>query len=143
MRSAVYTCKFLSRIPGPEIVQVLKKIHALNIQHNISGCLIHHDDEFLQIILGKFTDVFQLYSVNGVDARLRYGEPLFVEKKISFQRCITYIISESLYNMPGAADIPILNYDDVDKVRLILGNHTLALNFFWKCFDEIKSQKGL
>lgn len=137
MRSAVYTCLIHKHIPDDELILLLQRIKSINAQNNISGCLVHRGNEFLQIVQGKYKDVYHLYSVVGMDDRIKYGEPIFTEKDCPFVFDHTYIISESLYKIAGAEDIPVLDYSALEHLRETLGNKTLALQFFWKCMDDI------
>jgi len=137
MRSAVYTCLILKQLSNNELIELLKRIKLINAQYNISGCLVHRSNEFLHIVQGEYEDVYHLYSVVGMDDRIKYGEPIFAEHNCPFVFDFTYIISESLYQLPGAEEIPILNYSALAHLREILGNKTLALNLFWKCLEDI------
>lgn len=137
MRTAVYTCLILKHLAEDELIKLLKHIKLCNAQHKICGCLVHRGNEFLHIVQGKYEDVYHLYSVVGMDERIKYGEPIFAEHDCPFVFDHTYIVSESLYQLPGAEEIPILNYSALAQLRIILGNKTLALHLFWKCMDDI------
>lgn len=136
MRCAIYSAKMFNDIPDYELFLILKKIKRLNLEYNITGCLVHYGDEFLQIVQGNFTDIYNLYTVRGLDKRIFYGTPIFSDDGFPYTFEFFYIVSEALYFKPGAAEIPIFNYKDLNYLKGVLGSHTLGLSFFWKSVEE-------
>ena len=52
-----------------DIADILKTAHAFNAKHNITGCLLYHNREFLQILEGDKDKIQDLYSIIYEDDR--------------------------------------------------------------------------
>lgn len=135
--TAVYTSKLLRPASDAEIIRLFKKAQRLDKEHNLTGCLVHHKDEFIHFVEGDTESINKIYIQRGIDNCLRHGFPLYEERKVESIFEYPYIVSESLWQLPECAKIPVLNHTFLAMLRETLGNRTLALHFFWECFDEI------
>lgn len=50
------------KIENKDILKILSKSNVHNKEKNITGCLLYHNNEFLQILEGNENDVKELYS---------------------------------------------------------------------------------
>lgn len=141
MYCAVYTCKTLRKFNDDDLIKLFQTIQQKNIEHHITGCLVHFGDEFFQVVQGQAGNVNALYTLDGVDNRVRYGEPIFTESGCPFLFEFSYVVSEKLHNTEGAADIPVLNHNDLYLLHDVLGTQTLALTFFWKCLEQLLNER--
>lgn len=142
MYCAVYTCKILKQFSDKDLIKLFQIIQRKNFANHITGCLVHFGDEFFQVVQGKLSDVTHLYTVDGIDKQLWYGTPIFVESGSPFLFEFSYIVSESLQNVPGANAVPVLNHQELYLLRYVLGTQTLALTFFWKCLQDVLEKRS-
>jgi hypothetical protein len=69
MYEIVY-CSTASRdLSQKDIADILKTAHAFNNKNNITGCLLYHSREFLQILEGDKDKIQDLYSIIYEDDR--------------------------------------------------------------------------
>tara|TARA_R110001599_G_C12271108_1_gene661471 strand:- start:1233 stop:1652 length:420 start_codon:yes stop_codon:yes gene_type:complete len=65
----IYHSKAVLNIEDYEIEDILKTSRELNTKHHITGCLLFHNNQFLQIIEGDFDKVNALYKKIRADKR--------------------------------------------------------------------------
>ncbi|WP_157716524.1 BLUF domain-containing protein [Roseivirga ehrenbergii] len=65
----IYHSKTTSNIEDYEIENILKTARKFNTTNNITGCLLFHNNQFLQILEGDFDKVNKLYKKIRTDTR--------------------------------------------------------------------------
>lgn len=80
MFELVYTSLAKPDLSSDDVHDILKTARTFNADHNITGCLLYHNNEFLQILEGDKTHVEALYKSIAKDKRhsnvkLLAGEP--------------------------------------------------------------------
>ncbi|MEE4191946.1 MAG: BLUF domain-containing protein [Halieaceae bacterium] len=77
----MYTLGYASTQTAPMgtagLIELLNEARQFNIEHDISGLLLHRDDSFLQVIEGRKGDVLELYRRIQEDPRHERVETLF------------------------------------------------------------------
>jgi hypothetical protein len=77
----LYTLGYASTQTAPMgtagLIELLNEARQFNIEHDISGLLLHRDDSFLQVIEGRKGDVLELYRRIQEDPRHERVETLF------------------------------------------------------------------
>ncbi len=137
MLCAVYTSKILYPLNDSEMIQVFKQYQELNLTLEITGCLVHHTNELLHFVEGDKKSINDFYLKKGMTNFIKHADPIYLEEKNKLIFEYPYVISEALWKHPEGSTIPILNHVYLSAMREQLGNRTLALNFFWKCLDEM------
>ena len=61
MHSIIYKSEALEDFDIPKIYKMLSKARDFNSQHGITGCLVFHNQKFLQLIEGPEKEVMTLY----------------------------------------------------------------------------------
>lgn len=73
LRKLVYELIYRSQAsPGVDkeaVKEILKTARAFNSEHNISGCLLFHENHFLQLLEGEFNVLMELYEKIKKDKR--------------------------------------------------------------------------
>lgn len=65
----IYHSKAMPNIEDHEIESILKTSREFNAKHHITGCLLFHNNQFLQILEGDFDKVNALYKSIRADQR--------------------------------------------------------------------------
>nr|WP_321222386.1 BLUF domain-containing protein [uncultured Psychroserpens sp.] len=60
--SIIYQSKAQDNLKITEIDNMLLKAKRFNKEHNITGCIVYHDDRFIQIIEGEKPEIINLYA---------------------------------------------------------------------------------
>ena len=137
MYCAVYTSTFLRPLPPGDVIKIFTKYQRLNRVLQINGCMVHHKKDMLHFVEGDKESINEFYLKQGLSDYIRHAEPIFQEEKKELIFEYPYVISDSLWQLPESSTIPILNQVYLSIIREQLGNRNLALNFFWKCLDEM------
>ncbi|SHI45932.1 BLUF domain-containing protein [Pseudozobellia thermophila] len=82
MFTIIYKSKAKADFTPNQILQMLKKANVHNKKHNITGCLLYHRGDFLQLIEGAEKDVRALYTVISKDPRHTEVNLLSAEKTL-------------------------------------------------------------
>jgi len=69
MHSLVYRSVADESFNIPEIYSMLSKAKDYNTEHHITGCLLYHNNQFLQLLEGKEKEVLQLFQKISADSR--------------------------------------------------------------------------
>lgn len=69
MYEIVYCSKASRNLTSKDIQDILKTAHSFNDKYNITGCLLYHNHEFLQILEGDKERIQDLYSLIYEDDR--------------------------------------------------------------------------
>ena len=69
MYEIVYCSKASRDLTSKDISDILRRAHSFNSRHNITGCLLYHKHEFLQILEGDKDRIKDLYSIIYEDDR--------------------------------------------------------------------------
>jgi hypothetical protein len=80
---SLYTLSYASTETAPlgtaGLLGLLNQARAFNVEHDITGLLLHREDSFLQVIEGRKSDVLDLYERIKRDPRHQRVEILFEE----------------------------------------------------------------
>ncbi|MEM5566822.1 BLUF domain-containing protein [Psychroserpens sp. AS72] len=60
--SIIYQSKAQDNLDISEIDRMLLKAKRFNKENNITGCIVYHDNQFIQIIEGEKSDITNLYA---------------------------------------------------------------------------------
>lgn len=69
MYEIVYCSKASRDLTSKDISSILQSAHSFNSKHDITGCLLYHNHEFLQILEGDKDRIQDLYSIIYEDDR--------------------------------------------------------------------------
>ncbi len=69
MHSLVYRSVATKNFNIPEIYSMLSRAKDYNAEHGITGCLLYHNNHFLQLLEGKEEDVMRLFQKISSDDR--------------------------------------------------------------------------
>jgi hypothetical protein len=69
MFELIYYSEANSNLSSDDLSDILEKSREFNLKHKITGCLLHHNKEFLQILEGEKGIIKDLYSVIKKDNR--------------------------------------------------------------------------
>jgi hypothetical protein len=84
MHSLVYRSVADESFDLPEIYGMLSKAKDYNAEHGITGCLLYHNNQFLQLLEGKENEVSQLFQKISADPR--HKDVSIIEKANSEHR---------------------------------------------------------
>lgn len=87
MYELIYRSTASKGLKATDIQDILKKSEKFNAQHNLTGCLLYHKDEFLQIIEGEEKDVKELFEHIKKDKR--HTDVMVLEEGFTNQRLFT------------------------------------------------------
>ncbi len=62
MHALIYTSKAVDSFVSSEIYDMLNNARAFNQEHRITGCLLYHQNQFIQLLEGEAPMVRELYS---------------------------------------------------------------------------------
>jgi len=76
----IYHSKAVLNIEDYEIESILKISREFNAKHHITGCLLFHNNQFLQVLEGDFDQVSELYKRIRRDQRHRSVVTLHIQE---------------------------------------------------------------
>ena len=69
MNALIYTSKAVDSFDSPEIYDMLTDARIFNKEHRITGCLLYHQKQFIQLLEGEAKEVHKLYDKIAQDPR--------------------------------------------------------------------------
>lgn len=87
MYELIYRSTAGKDLKAEDIQDILETSTKFNVEHNITGCLLYHNDEFLQIIEGEEKDVKELFEHIKKDKR--HTNVMILEEGYTTERLFT------------------------------------------------------
>lgn len=104
MFSLIYRSKAKGNLANHEIQLMMQKASQFNLQNNITGCIIYHDQNFIQLLEGNENSVRDLFRKISKDSR--------------HEEIVLLNLEENNFPLFGKFSTIYNNFDDVsDQVR--------------------------
>ena len=120
-----------------DILAILKTAREFNAKHNITGCLVYHNNQFAQILEGDKKLVLDLYSNIEQDNRHYNINLLYTGEKDKK----TFNSWSMAFQDIGDEHIKIMNHTIFEKNILLLSDFsdrpTGAIKLFWQRVKQI------
>jgi len=84
MHTLVYRSVATDTFSIPEIYSMLSRAKEYNAEHKISGCLLYHNNQFLQLLEGEENEVLNLFQKISMDKR--HKDIVLIESSHSEER---------------------------------------------------------
>ena len=130
MYSLIYRSVAIDSFDKPLIYKMLSDAREYNLAHGITGCLLYHKGQFIQLLEGEEKEVISLFNRIKLDERHasvelleeeEIGERIFSKWSMAFQdmgdisqqagykeRLLqTYFANSKIYNKPGKSGLAL------------------------------------
>ena len=131
MHSLVYRSVAVENFELPDIYKMLSDARLFNSRHNITGCLLFHDNQFLQLLEGEEKEVERLFRRIKKDSRHHKLE-IICEERSSIRLFDEWSMAFHDYGLNGTSANLKLNQIDhfFQKSDAFMKPSTLAIPFF-------------
>ncbi|WP_435625467.1 BLUF domain-containing protein [Flagellimonas sp.] len=131
MHSLVYRSVAVENFELPDIYKMLSDARLFNSRHNITGCLLFHDNQFLQLLEGEEKEVERLFRRIKKDSRHHKLE-IICEERSSIRLFDEWSMAFHDYGLNGTSANLKLNQIDrfFEKSDAFMKPSTLAIPFF-------------
>ena len=131
MHSLVYRSVAVENFELPDIYKMLSDARLFNSRHNITGCLLFHDNQFLQLLEGEEKEVERLFLRIKKDSRHHKLE-IICEERSSIRLFDEWSMAFHDYGLNGSSANLKLNQIDhfFQKSDAFMKPSTLAIPFF-------------
>ncbi len=137
MYSLVYRSEANTLFSLPEIYKMLSIARDYNAEHNITGCLLYHNDQFLQLLEGEEEEVNVLYEKIKSDSR-HHGVMTICEDTATNRVFSEWSMAFHDYGLNGSsAKLKLKQIDDFFEKSSAYVNPTMVVLPFFTNVREI------
>lgn len=140
MHSLVYRSVANDSFSMPEIYGMLSKAKEYNAEHKISGCLLYHNNQFLQLLEGEENEVLNLFQKISMDER--HQDIVLIESSHAEDR-LFYKWNMAFYDYGQNGLSAYLKLGQIDaflnQSRALSTNNRSVLKFFSSVKDVLFS----
>ena len=131
MHSLVYRSVAIDNFELPSIYKMLSDARLFNSRHNITGCLLFHDNKFLQLLEGEEKEVERLFQRIRKDPR-HHSMEIICEERSSIRLFDEWSMAFHDYGLNGSsANLKLKQIDNFfEKSDAFMKPSTLAIPFF-------------
>lgn len=136
MHQLTYRSKAKPAITQREIQDIWERAQRNNLDMKISGCLIFHNDIFIQIIEGEEKDVLSLFS--RIESDIRHSAIQMLWEGSCTERVFHdwYMAYHSLHDKATAAEIKLFE-NNLSMFAKTSDKPSAAVSMFWKNVNSI------
>lgn len=142
MYQLVYSSFVQKHVSKESIAKLLLQSQANNLKNNVTGCIVFHGNEFIQLLEGRKEDVQNLYTKIVKDPRHRHVTSLY-KQAITARFFETSFISTDMLNLDQYGESAIqLVPEELAVMRNKMAASTVAVKLFSHITKQLYHEKG-